>query len=84
MDTIRIDVKGELYTLVSKQADRWGEYRFNLSKEGQDKPYSMSVSSTLYRESAIPGYGCSCKGWIFHRKCKHIAALHALMQKQAA
>lgn len=79
-----LPIKGELYTLTQKQPDRWGELRFNLIKEGMEKPYSLSVSSTLYKDSAIPGYGCSCKGWVFRRKCKHIEALREMVSRMQA
>lgn len=84
MLVMQLEIKGTVYNLSQKPADRWGELRYNLSKEGQEKPYSMSVSSHLYKDSAIPGYGCSCKGWIYYRKCKHIEALRVIVDSQVA
>ena len=82
--SMNVEIKGDIYTLTHKSPDKWGELRFNLIKEGMEEPYSLSVSSTRYKDSAIPGYGCSCKGYIYHRKCKHILELHKIIQRQAA
>ena len=83
-----MNIKGGMYLLSQKSADRYGEYRFDLLKEEDGKVYSLSISSTLYRDSTIPGYGCNCKGWTIKKKplrdCKHIQALYNIMQKRQA
>ena len=83
-DLIQVVINGDMYNLARKPADKWGEHRFNCWKEGQEKPYSLSVSSKLYRDSIVPGYGCSCKGWIYHRKCKHVLKLAEMISTQQA
>jgi len=37
-----------------------------------------SSSNSLYiiaQNKGRRGWGCDCKGWIYHRSCKHLAAL---------
>ena len=71
------------YILTPKKLDKEGDlFRGDILQEGSEsKPYSLSISSTDYKSSNIPGYGCSCKGYRFHRKCKHITELHRLVNE---
>jgi len=43
--------------------------RFNVQSESSDALYVVSQNK-VHRH-----WGCSCKGWIFHRSCKHLKAL---------
>ena len=73
-------IQDKVYVLSEKPADRYGLMRFNLIQQGSDdKPHSMSFDPVKYRDSVVPGWGCSCKGWIIKRgptrTCKHVIAV---------
>ena len=76
-----VDSRGveKVYTLTTKPADIWGVLRFDIVEQGSDaKPYSISYHPDKYTDSKTKNWGCSCKGWVFHRKCKHITAVAKL------
>ena len=43
--------------------------RFQVKSESSNNLYIVAQNKTKRH------WGCSCKGWIFHRKCKHLTAL---------
>lgn len=43
--------------------------RFQIRSESSNRIYIVAQNKSKRH------FGCSCKGWIFHRKCKHLAAL---------
>jgi hypothetical protein len=86
-----VDKRGlaKVYALVQKAADAWGILRFNISEVGSEaKPYSISYHPDKYKDSAVSGWGCSCKGWTIKRgekrDCKHIRAVSVMIEKKSA
>jgi hypothetical protein len=78
-----VDGKGVLkqYILNSKQPDVWGILRFDMVEvDSSVKPYSISYHPDRYADSKIPNWGCSCKGWVFHKKCKHLTTVSKLVK----
>lgn len=80
---MEVNIKDKCYTLAQKPADRYGILRFDLVEKGSDaKPYSISFDPLKYKDSIVPGWGCSCKGWIIKkgeiRNCKHVVAMAQL------
>ena len=43
--------------------------RFEIHSETSNRVYIIAQNKNKGH------FGCSCKGWIFHRKCKHLTAL---------
>ena len=43
--------------------------RFKIHSSSSDHVY------TIAQNKSGRHWGCSCKGWIFHRKCKHLTQL---------
>ena len=86
-----VDKRGlvKSYSLVQKPSDVYGLLRFNISEVGSEtKPYSISYHPDKYKDSAVIGWGCSCKGWTIKRgekrDCKHIRAVSAMAIVKAA
>jgi hypothetical protein len=47
--------------------------RFGIKSESSDKIYVVS------QDKRTGEWKCSCRGWIHHRKCKHLASLRDLI-----
>jgi hypothetical protein len=43
--------------------------RFEIRSQSSNRIYVVA------QNKAKRHFGCSCKGWIFHRKCKHLETL---------
>ena len=83
LEVVIVDSKGleKTYILNSKEADVWGVLRYNMVEKGSSvKPYSISYHPERYKDSKTLNWGCSCKGWIFHKKCKHISVVSNMVQ----
>jgi len=44
--------------------------RFEIRSESSNRVYIVAQNKSKKH------FGCSCKGWIYHRKCKHLTALN--------
>ena len=43
--------------------------RFQIKSQSSNNIYIVAQNKSKRH------FGCSCKGWIFHRRCKHLEAL---------
>ena len=44
---------------------------FKSKRSGEE--YKVSLSCNITLDDNETELSCNCKGWIYHRKCKHIA-----------
>ena len=59
-----------ILTIAHKLPDNSGwQNRFEIKSQSSNKIYIVAQSKKLKH------WGCSCPGWIFGRKCKHLTAI---------
>ena len=67
------------YDVKQVQVKHEESLRIEVRKPGASKPYIVVYNPNSYGESIIPGWACSCLGWINKRgdvrKCKHLTGL---------
>lgn len=52
--------------------------RFEIASESSDKIYIVAQAKSSGQ------WQCSCPGWIYHRKCKHLRSLEPVFAKLEA
>jgi hypothetical protein len=52
------------------------KHRIEIRSETSNKIYIVSKRNTNVKQ-----WECSCKGWIFHRHCKHINAMSGVLKQ---
>lgn len=53
-------------------------YRMKVPSETSDREYIVAQNK---RGMHTGRWECSCRGWIMHRKCKHLSAMMPLLSK---